>query len=106
MTRKVSFPGDRFPPLDLPEGANLSLHLTAENSPVLFGCRTGLCGTCAAGVEVLAGSLEPADEEETETLEVAFDFTPPRAARLLCQVRLSADVRITPIDKGVTRSRP
>ncbi|MBC6436085.1 2Fe-2S iron-sulfur cluster binding domain-containing protein, partial [Nostoc sp. HG1] len=29
---------------------NLSEHLTIQNSPVLFGCRTGICGTCLVEV--------------------------------------------------------
>ena len=70
-----------------------------QNSPILFGCRTGLCGTCAAHVRVDTGALAEPTEEELETLELAFDGEPPGDARLLCQLRLTADVTIARADK-------
>ncbi len=41
----VQFEGDSHAPVLLPEGEALSHALTIQNSPVLFGCRTGICGT-------------------------------------------------------------
>lgn len=74
----------------------LSDRLTAANSPVLFGCRTGICGTCASRVEVVgAGKLEPIGGEEAETLRLFCPGQPQ--ARLLCQIRLTADVRVEPL---------
>ncbi len=93
-TFEVSFAEGAFSPVKVPRGAHVSLHLTVQNSPVLFGCRTGLCGTCAAEIELLSGTMAPPDEEEKETLELAYDGPPPPAARLLCQLRLTGDVRI------------
>jgi ferredoxin len=90
----VSFSDPRYPAVCLPRGAALSEHLTVQNSPVLFGCRTGVCGTCAS---ILSGDVPPPADEEREVLEV-IDHPHPRA-RLLCQVELTADVeigRITP----------
>ncbi len=40
---KISFPETDYPPINLPHHQNLSEHLTIQNSPVLFGCRTGIC---------------------------------------------------------------
>ena len=54
----------------LKAGTNLSLELNSKNSPVLFGCRTGLCATCL--VEVLEGTqdLAPPDAKELEILSI------------------------------------
>lgn len=69
-------------PIELPDLAELSRELTALNSPVLFGCRTGICGTCLCEVR---GDVEPASKDERELL----DFIAPERpkARLACQVR-------------------
>jgi ferredoxin len=92
-THRIDFPGTSFAPVELPERANLSLHLTVQNSPVLFGCRSGLCGTCVIAVESVSnGELEPPDANERETLDL---YAPGKArARLACQLLLSADVSI------------
>lgn len=91
-TYAVSFVAPGYPAVQLAEGASLGLHLTVRNSPVLFGCRTGICGTCRARVEVLAGQLEGPDAHERETLEILGEGHPNE--RLLCQLKLSADVQI------------
>ena len=86
------------PPLRLPRGVNLSEHLTIENSPVLFGCRTGICGTCRSSVEVLnSGQLDAPSEDETNLLSI---ICPGNAmARLACQINLTADIKIVPLRK-------
>lgn len=83
------------PELTLAPRTELARVLTVENSPVLFGCRTGLCATCASIVEVEGGEVAGPDEEELETLELACENEP--RARLLCQVRLTGDIRISPL---------
>lgn len=95
MSCEVSFPGSRHKPLRLAPGSSLSEHLTVENSPVLFGCRTGICATCLSEIE---GPIPPPDPDEREILEI---FAPdnPRA-RLACQVELTADVRIKALSGG------
>ncbi|MEE2902813.1 MAG: 2Fe-2S iron-sulfur cluster-binding protein [Myxococcota bacterium] len=90
-TFKVEFPGTSFAPVELPEGSNLSEVLTAENSPVLFGCRTGICGTCLGKIESTA-LIEPPDADEQEVLEVLADDEP--TARLCCQIELKSDLKI------------
>jgi len=95
MSCEVSFPGTHHRALALAPGSNLSEHLTVENSPVLFGCRTGICATCLSEIE---GAIPPPDEEEREILEI---FAPdnPRA-RLACQVKLTADLRVRVLSAG------
>lgn len=87
------------PPVRLSRGANLSEHLTIENSPVLFGCRTGICGTCRSSVQVLnGGRLEPPSEDELNLLGIICPGYP--TARLACQINLTADIKIAPLKDG------
>ncbi|MDZ8032910.1 2Fe-2S iron-sulfur cluster-binding protein [Nostoc sp. DedSLP04] len=86
---KISFPGSEFVPITLEYHKNLSEHLTIQNSPVLFGCRTGICGTCL--VEVL-GDIPPPQPDEQEMLETLAPNNPH--ARLACQLDITANVEI------------
>ena len=90
-TYNVSFPGTQYPTLTLETNSQLSQHLTVQNSPVLFGCRTGICGTCLIEVE---GNIPPPDLEEQEILEI---FSPGnKRARLACQIKLTNNIKISP----------
>ncbi|HUF63538.1 MAG TPA: 2Fe-2S iron-sulfur cluster-binding protein [Verrucomicrobiales bacterium] len=91
----VEFPGTSFPCLRVLPGRDLSLALTSANSPVLFGCRSGLCGTCLVEVEAIDGELEPPADSEREPLELYAPGNPK--ARLACQLRLTQSVRIRTI---------
>ena len=78
------------------QGTLLSEFLDAENSPVLFGCRTGICGTCICKVDdVKNGILTPPDNHEIEILEVYSDEP---GTRLACQISLTADLKLTPVE--------
>lgn len=79
------------------EGAELSKVLDASNSPLLFGCRTGICGTCLVRVE--EGSerdLTPGDDE-AEFLEIVDEGE--GRLRLACQMKLSNDLVLKYIGK-------
>ncbi|MBW4518650.1 MAG: (2Fe-2S)-binding protein [Scytolyngbya sp. HA4215-MV1] len=85
----VSFPGTPYPALWLDGQQNLSEHLTMQNSPVLFGCRTGICGTCLVEVE---GDIPAPKPDEREMLDL---LAPNQAkARLACQLILTGDIKI------------
>lgn len=84
---RVRFADGRFPPVEVPAGAELALHLDVAGAPVLFGCRTGLCGTCACVVE---GDLPPPSPAEREVLDIEAPDEP--TARLLCQLRPTRDL--------------
>jgi ferredoxin len=86
---KIHFPGTTYPALTLAADQSLSEHLTVQNSPVLFGCRTGICGTCL--VEVL-GDIPPPSADEQEVLDAIAPNHP--TARLACQLRLTTDLEI------------
>lgn len=90
MTCRVAFEGDSHPPVLLARHENLSEHLTVQNSPVLFGCRTGICGTCLVRV---SGALTPPSEDELDLLDVIAPNDP--RARLACQIDLTADIEIS-----------
>ena len=95
ITHRITFPGTDFAPVNLPDLACLPFHLTVQNSPLLFGCRSGLCGTCLIEAEPDSGGLEPPDESEAETLSI---YAPGNVkARLACQLILSTSMRIRKI---------
>jgi ferredoxin len=89
----ITFSPESHSAVKLGRGSVLSEHLTLDNSPVLFGCRTGICATCL--VEVLSqenGELAAPSDDEKELLDIV---APDDAkARLACQIELSADIRI------------
>ncbi len=94
-TCRVEFPGTSFAPVDLPRHACLPLHLDVRNSPLLFGCRSGLCGTCLIEVESDGGEIDAPDADEAEALTL---YAPGNAkARLACQIRFAVDVRVRKI---------
>jgi ferredoxin len=93
LKHRIEFPCTAFDAVVLPACASLPLHLTVRNSPVLFGCRSGLCATCLVEVEAIDGQpIEGPDTMERETLEIYAPGNP--RARLACQLQLTADIRI------------
>ena len=90
---KVVFPNGEFAPLILQRGDRLAERLTVQNSPILFGCRTGLCGTCLVRVR---GNIPPATAAELEVLDILAPDDPH--ARLACQIELTADIEISPYE--------
>ena len=94
---RVEFPGTTFAPLELPDLASLPLHLTVQNSPLLFGCRSGLCGTCL--IEIEADEPLPAPgRAEAEALEIYAPGNPH--ARLACQLPVSTGLRIRKLESA------
>ncbi|MBF2065183.1 MAG: (2Fe-2S)-binding protein [Calothrix sp. C42_A2020_038] len=92
----ITFKQNKYPAIYLSKYDNLSEHLTVQNSPVLFGCRTGICGTCLVSIK---GDIPPPSEEEKEILEI---FAPGNhQARLACQVELTNDIEISPLTEEV-----
>lgn len=86
----IKFPDINYPNICLKKDENLSENLTVQNSPVLFGCRTGICGTCLV---IVKGDVNPPSEAEKEILEV---FAPGNnQARLACQLQLTSDIEIS-----------
>jgi ferredoxin len=89
----ISFSPASHSPVRLPPGAMLSEHLSVENSPLLFGCRTGICGTCLIEVEEATnGELGEPAADELELLEIIAPEN--QRARLACQIEMRADICI------------
>lgn len=95
-TVRIEFPGTAFPAQEIPLRACLPLHLSVQNSPLLFGCRSGLCGTCLIEVEAGAGAAEPPARDEREALEIYAPGNPH--ARLACQLVPLGPLRVRKIE--------
>jgi ferredoxin len=82
--------------IEVNEGEKLSESLDVTNSPILFGCRTGICATCL--VEVIEGmeNLPPISEDEEEVLEIYAD---QENCRLSCQLHLTGPAKLAYIGK-------
>ncbi len=89
----VHFPKSDFSCVKLSSTDELSVGLNAQNSPVLFGCRTGICGTCVA---IARGALPPPDAEEQEVLDALAPGIPD--ARLCCQLHPEGDIELEVIE--------
>lgn len=83
--------------LEVEEGKVLSRVLDVTNSPVLFGCRTGICATCMVRVVEGMDNLPSIQPEEFEVLEVYLDE--PEGCRLACQLHLKGPVTLEYIGK-------
>jgi ferredoxin len=92
MMCNIKFADSRFDSIEMTAGQPLAEVLTVQNSPVLFGCRTGICGTCVVGV---AGNVDAASQDELEILALYAPDHP--RARLACQLLVRGDVVITSI---------
>ncbi len=71
---------------------NLSEVLNASNSKLLFGCRTGICGTCLVKVLEGAERLKPPSQEEQEFLEIISNGE--EGLRLACQLSPTENLKI------------
>ncbi len=92
MSCKVEFEDSDKQPVELQAGDNLSEKLTIHNSPILFGCRIGICGTCA--VEVL-GSDAPLHPRTHDEIEFLGTMAPGRDnVRLACQIDINTNLKI------------
>jgi ferredoxin len=96
MTYKVSFINSNKDPVVLEAGDNLSVKLNIQNSPILFGCRIGICGTCLVRVhEQDAHLLHERTENEKEFLEGLFPGD--ETLRLACQIDINSNIKLEKI---------
>ena len=92
----VRFPDTDYPALTLTPHQPLAEQLTVQNSPLLFGCRTGICGTCLVTVN---GDLPPPHAAEQEMLDLLAPGNPQ--ARLACQLDVVGEIAIAPLAEVV-----
>lgn len=91
MSCKISFPSSDHDAVTIQAHTPLAEVLTVQNSPILFGCRTGICGTCLVSV---SGDVPPAGADEQELLEVLAPNS--SNVRLACQLDVTHDLEICP----------
>lgn len=88
----IKFPNTDYSSISVDESTSLSVSLNLQNSPILFGCRTGICGTCLV---FATGNMLPPSADEQEVLEMlAPDCS---TARLACQLIPTDDLSLTPL---------
>ena len=93
MTYKIEFADKNYKSVELKENAELSENLTIQNSPILFGCRTGICGTCLIRIqEESPQQLHERTENEVEFLEGLYPGD--KNLRLACQLKLTTNIKI------------
>ena len=94
MKYKISFTDSKYPDVELDENDELSETLTAKNSPILFGCRTGICGTCL--IQVHEEGPEPLHSRTNDEVDFLEELYPGnKSYRLACQVRVNTNVKIS-----------
>jgi ferredoxin len=93
---QISFPHADRSAILVASNSRLSDSLTIQNSPVLFGCRTGICGTCLVAIR---GDISPPDKDELEILEIFAPNNP--LARLACQITVTGDIEIVEIQENL-----
>lgn len=88
----IHFPNTNYKSVTIQKNDTLSLCLTQQNSPILFGCRTGICGTCLVSA---TGEMAPPTNDEQEVLTLLAPNCPN--ARLACQIKHHGDLLLTPL---------
>lgn len=83
--------------IDVATGENLSKVLTAVNSPILFGCRTGVCGTCCVNIIEGESNLPEASEDEKEILDLYAEGN--NRVRLACQINVQGNLSLEYVGK-------
>ena len=92
MNYKIEFLDSDKPEVTLNEGDCLSEKLNIQNSPILFGCRIGICGTCAIEIVSTDSPLSVKTHAENEFLSA---IAPDREdVRLACQIRINTNMKI------------
>lgn len=66
-----------------------------EDLPQPFGCTVGSCGTCCVVIREGYDRCVPPTSEELETIDMC---TAEKNARLGCQLAVTGDVVLTPVD--------
>ena len=55
---------------EVPEGASFLEFCQTNDAPHNFGCTVGSCGTCVCALDEGAENVDPASEDEAETVEM------------------------------------
>lgn len=72
------------------------LEMCQENdAPHAFGCTVGSCGTCRLVIVSGAANVDPATDDEIDTVEMC---TAAEGARLGCQLVIRGDITVKAVD--------
>ncbi|MBK8179987.1 MAG: (2Fe-2S)-binding protein [Planctomycetes bacterium] len=80
---------------EVPAGTKFLDFCQDNRAPHEYGCTVGSCGTCRLVLEAGSENVDPATDEELETLEMCTDVA---GARLGCQLVVRGDIRVKQID--------
>jgi ferredoxin len=94
---KITFVNSQHAPVEVACEQNLSESLNSSNSPVLFGCRTGVCGACVVKIHSGIEQLDKMSAADEEVVLVMVDD--PTAVRLGCQLYPKGDLEIEFVGK-------
>ena len=67
----------------------------ASDLPHEFGCTVGSCGVCVASLDEGADQVNPATDDEEETVEMCSGV---EGARLACQLKVNGDITVRQLD--------
>ena len=81
--------------VEVPAGSSYLEVCQDKGIPHDFGCTVGSCGTCRCVLPAGADNVNPVNDEERDTVEMATDV---EGARLGCQLVINGDVTIKPVD--------
>ena len=73
---------------EVPAGTSFLEFCQDKDAPHDFGCTVGSCGTCILVLEQGADNVQPATDEELETVRMTTD----EDARLGCQLVVNGDI--------------
>ena len=76
-------------------GTSFLDYCQSNDAPHRFGCTVGSCGTCILEITEGSENVQPAEDEERETVE---QFTDHSTARLGCQLIVNGDISIKALD--------
>ena len=88
----ITFNGEAY---EVPAGGSYLDLAQNHGIPHEFGCTVGSCGVCRCEVVDGADNVQALSDEEKETLEMVTDHA---GARLGCQLQVSGDISVRPVD--------
>ena len=80
---------------EVPEGTSFLEFCQSNDAPHNFGCTVGSCGTCVSALDEGAENVDPASEDELETVEMCSGV---EGARLGCQLKVNSDITVRQLD--------
>lgn len=83
--------------IEVEDGANLSQSTDITTTPVLYGCRTGICSTCLINITKGSENITTPTPDERELLSIIASDKP--SARLACQFQIRGDIELEYLGK-------